>query len=763
MACKQLIKYFLVLLALLIVACGSPESKKVKFFDKGTELYAKGEYTKATINFSNAIKIDPNFAEAYSMLGLSLLKQMKFKPAYGSLSRAIELNPELLDAQAALGKILLLGRQKDKAWEKAKLVLAKNPGHEEALLLKANCLLVDGKDSDAEQILKSLIEKNPKKEAAYLILANIRLKQRDMQGAEEVLRALLDRNEKNKRGRLLLARILEKENRLPDAEKEYKILVNQEPENDGPKLLLAQFYNRTNKKKEAETILKDLIAAHPDKIEPRIYLARFYAGNKQNAAMAETLQKAISDIPDQYVPYDILARYELGQKNKDKAIGLLKEFITKARTGPDFLKAKILLAGIRYQERKPDEAMKLVEEVLKENPKDAAGIALKGDILVSKKDYVGAIAEYRTVLGEEPENIPVSLALARTHHLNNEPAIAKDIYKNLLDKNPNVREALLALGNMALEKKDLSGADRYYSRLLKLAPESPVAYYKKGVVKRLEKKGAEAESLFAKALEANVDYTPALIQSLDPLLREKKLDEAISRVQQQIEKSPKNSGYYILLGKLYTIKKDYSNARKSYEKAFEINPNSQQALFSLAQLEQSQGSLDKALENYEKMRALNPNNPRVALLSAMTLEQKGEYKKAKGIYEEVLAKDPGVPMAANNLAFYYAEYEPTKETLAKAEKLVAPLLEKFKNVPSLVDTGAWVYYRKGEYKKAKDLLLGIDEKARNIPVINYHMGMIYLGLGEKDKAKSHLQLALKDRENFPGRQEAEKEMKKLLQ
>ncbi|HUT43578.1 MAG TPA: hypothetical protein VMW95_04505, partial [Desulfobacterales bacterium] len=107
--------------------------------------------------------------------------------------------------------------------------------------------------------------------------------------------------------------------------------------------------------------------------------------------------------------------------------------------------------------------------------------------------------------------------------------------------------------------------------------------------------------------------------------------------------------------------------------------------------------------------------------------------------------------------------EPTKENLAKAEKLIAPLLEKFKNVPSLVDTGAWVYCRKGEYGKARNLLLGIDEKARNIPAINYHLGMIYLGLGEKDKAKSHLQLALKGKENFPGRQEAEKEMEKLLQ
>jgi len=323
------------------------------------------------------------------------------------------------------------------------------------------------------------------------------------------------------------------------------------------------------------------------------------------------------------------------------------------------------------------------------------------------------------------------------------------------------REVLLALGNMALEEKDFTEADRYYSRLMKLAPESPVPYYKKGVVKRLEKKGKEAESLFEKALEANVDYTPALIQSLDPLMKEKKVDEAIGKVQQQIQKSPKNSDYYVVLGKLYAIKKDFPNARKNFEKAYEINSNNQQALFNLAQLEQSQGSIDNALENYEKMRALNPNNPRIALLTAMTLEKKGEYKKAQGIYEEVLAGNPDSPIAANNLAFSLIQHEPTKENFLKAEKIISPLLEKYKSSPSLVDTGAWVYYHKGDYVKARDLLLCIDEKARNVPAMQYHLGMIYLKLNDKEKAKDYLQLSLKNGEKFPGREEAEQEIKKL--
>ncbi|MBN2687572.1 MAG: tetratricopeptide repeat protein [Deltaproteobacteria bacterium] len=762
MTSKRFITSFVVfILAIALVACGSSDSKKAKFYEKGMELYAKGEYGKAAINFGNAAKIDPQFADAYAMMGQSLMKRMQFKQAFGALTKAVELKADLWDAHVALGNIYLAGRKKDMAWEKVNLVLSKNPNHHEALLLKANCLTSEGRYAEAHQIITSLIDKDPDNNNLYLILATILLREKNLIGAEKALTTLLLKDETNIRGHLLLAQILEHENRLPEAENELKILVSQQPDKDEPKILLAQFYNRTNKKSDAEKILTDMINAKPREMRLHLNLARFYFDNKQYEQMVATLQTVIKDFPGQYAPYDILARYELGQNNKDKAIELLEQYMASAKSGPDILKAKTMLAGIRFYERNFDESMKLVNEVLAENPNDATGHTLKGDLLVAQKDYVGAIAEYRTVIKDEPENTSVLLGLARTHLLNKEPEIAKDTYRSILTINPNTGPALLALGNMALDEKDLDTADRYFSRLLTVAPESPVPYYKKGIVKQLEQKGEEATVLFEKALEANIDYTPALVRSLDPLLQEKNVDEAIQRVERQLKKSPENPSYYIVLGKLYAVKKDYATAEKNFEKAYEINPNSQQALFNLARLEHLKGSPDEALANYEKMRKLNPDDTRIPLLMAMTMEQKGEPKEAAAIYEEILGKTPDSPLAANNLAFYYAEYEPTKENLEKAEKIMAPLLEKFKNEPAIVDTGAWVFYRKGDYKKAADLMTNIQDKIKKVPAINYHVGMIHLGLGDKPTAQEHLKRAVESGEKFPGYEDAQKALSRV--
>jgi len=55
----------LFLVATLMAACGGPEEKKMKFFNKGKVLYEKGDYIKARLEFKNAIQINPKFAEGY--------------------------------------------------------------------------------------------------------------------------------------------------------------------------------------------------------------------------------------------------------------------------------------------------------------------------------------------------------------------------------------------------------------------------------------------------------------------------------------------------------------------------------------------------------------------------------------------------------------------------------------------------------------------------------------------------------------------------
>lgn len=58
-------------------------------------------------------------------------------------------------------------------------------------------------------------------------------------------------------------------------------------------------------------------------------------------------------------------------------------------------------------------------------------------------------------------------------------------------------------------------------------------------------------------------------------------------------------------------------------------------------------------------------------------------------------------------------------------------------------------------------MAGVEDKGKKIPVICYHLGMIYLKLEEKEKARGYLELAVKSKAPFSGKDDAEKALKNL--
>ncbi len=171
----------------LVVSCGGPEQKKMKFLNKGMELYEKGDYVKAALEFKNAIQIDPKFDEAYYMLGMVELQKGNPREAYGNFSKAVELAPGNLKAQVQIGKIMMLAGDPAKAMEKADLVLNADPKSAEAVLLKGSAYLALKKPDQAREYLESRIKEGFTTPDIYLALSSVYRVKADVRGEERVL------------------------------------------------------------------------------------------------------------------------------------------------------------------------------------------------------------------------------------------------------------------------------------------------------------------------------------------------------------------------------------------------------------------------------------------------------------------------------------------------------------------------------------------------------------------------------------------------
>ncbi|HEV09131.1 MAG TPA: tetratricopeptide repeat protein, partial [Sulfurihydrogenibium azorense] len=63
--------------------------------------------------------------------------------------------------------------------------------------------------------------------------------------------------------------------------------------------------------------------------------------------------------------------------------------------------------------------------------------------------------------------------------------------------------------------------------------------------------------------------------------------------------------------------------------------------------------------------------------------------------------------------------------------------------PAYLDSLAWGYYKKGDYKKAKELLEKVLKSMSDDPVINEHYADVLSKIGQKQEALNYYKKALK--------------------
>src|SRR5215472_2318009 len=99
------------LVASLLTSCSrNPNVRKQKYFDSGENYFAAGKYREAAIQYSNAVQIDPRFAQAHYQLSQAFLKLGEMQRAYQELSRTVELVPDNYRAHTDLANLLVTSR-----------------------------------------------------------------------------------------------------------------------------------------------------------------------------------------------------------------------------------------------------------------------------------------------------------------------------------------------------------------------------------------------------------------------------------------------------------------------------------------------------------------------------------------------------------------------------------------------------------------------------------------------------------------------------
>src|SRR5271157_1390137 len=223
---RRLILSLPVVVSLLFSSCSrDPNVRKQKYFKSGQRYFEKEKYPEAAIEFVNAIKIDPSYAEAHHQLAETYLRLQKGQGAYQELTRTVELQPENYQARIELANLLILGHDFPQAQEQTDLLLEKRPNDPVVHSLVSSLLAGQGNLSGAIEEMQKAIALDPGGWGLYLELAMLQLKTNQPDAAEASFKKVIEVHPAATQAHLLLGTFYQSRSRFAEAEQQFHTAI----------------------------------------------------------------------------------------------------------------------------------------------------------------------------------------------------------------------------------------------------------------------------------------------------------------------------------------------------------------------------------------------------------------------------------------------------------------------------------------------------------------------------------------------------------
>jgi tetratricopeptide (TPR) repeat protein len=213
---------------------------------------------------------------------------------------------------------------------------------------------------------------------------------------------------------------------------------------------------------------------------------------------------------------------------------------------------------------------------------------------------------------------------------------------------------------------------------------------------------------------------------------------AIEQYQEIIKIEPDSVDNHLLLGRLYRLNNDLQKAEGEFKIAVKLQPDSEEAVTTLAYLYNEEGDTTRAAEALSSV----PDATRSAkLYSALgyTYEQQKEYKKAITAYRKAIELDRDNLDAIRGLAQNLLNDGQTDAALEQYKIIADSNPEDAQTYLRMAE----IYRRSGKFDLALEDLKKAESMVQDSMEVPYNMAAVYQAQGRYDEATAILQDLLK--------------------
>jgi len=462
---------------------------QAKAYDKALEIAA--EYRDKS----------PKSASPYLLLGLAHLAKSEPDAASEAFQQALKLDPGNSSANSALAMIAIRSGKWDQSKDYYKDTIKAHPGDLSALVNLAMVEQMQGHTNEMRQLLETAVEHNPQALQPRLLLAKLYLGYNEPQKALSVLSPM---REEHSRDGSLLGLLGEAQFNTGDfkaARSSLSDLAAMGSINSRAHLLLAESNLRLGNAADAAEEFKKVLALDDKNVQARLLLTQYQIANKSFEEAADNvriLKEQTTSSPEALILEGQLAEAKGEAANAQEAY---QQAFKAQRTNINLLR----LTSAEWQLGKREEAIKALEDWLKEYPKDNLTQLEVANRYLSIGKNPEAILAFKKVLEAAPNTVIALNNLAWLLKDTN-PSDALRYSEKARAVAPNAPAVMDTAAVVLLSNGQALKAEAMINRAIDIEPENPTFTYHKAMILEASGRSNEARPLLERIVSTNQKF-----------------------------------------------------------------------------------------------------------------------------------------------------------------------------------------------------------------------------------------------------------------
>ncbi len=738
-------------------------------FTQVETLIQQGHLEEAETEIREQLQRNPSI-EGYNLLGIIESDKHDYQSAVSAFQQALQLSPNSAKTHNNLGNVYVAQKKFDLAEKEFRTVLRLDPTNRDGNYNLGVLLMAKGSSAEAIAYFERVRPANP---ATSLNLVHALFESKRTAEALRMATELSEQHKNDLQVHFSLGILLASEKQYKPAQVELEKAEVLQPGTFEIPYNLGQVFLRSSAFPQAELALNRALKQKPDSPEALSLLAQVLADESRPMDALALLVRAHKLVPDNTDVILLMAQISMSQHYYEDAIPLLESGVAIAPQRTDLhaaLGESYLMSG------RMDKAIEEFKKVIEAEPSARSYVALGLSYL-----WLGRFDEAKQSFVEglklDPRNTACVFNLGYIAERQGDAAVAESRFQEALRLNPDFADALLELANLRIAGKKFAEAAELLKRYVKVSRSPATGYYKLAMVERslhetaaadrdlglfqtISKNASDGEfpnehlfdyldnrskldprarnqmdiSEITDQLKDHPDQPEGLYLLAQAYLKSGKADEAKSTIA-QLDRISSNdyrtlTGTGVLLARYHL----YDDAIQHFQAALQVNPNSDEVKFDLADAYFHKRLYSQALEAAEQVSEQGRKDDAYLALLGDIYVHLGDAARAAEIYRDAIRRNPDNDqgyLALALLEFRGRDIAGAKQTLlqgqaripgsgkilwglglasalegntAKAEEQFERAVDLLPEWPGSYSTLGVFYFQTGQIAKAKEVL-----------------------------------------------------------